>query len=250
MLNTIAAIGKKLTGLALIFNSIVSLISMSNLLTISFLTPNAIQPYFPYITNGMFYWFVVLTAILNIVPAKFIGKVKLKRFMFHHYVYGFLASSISLFMIAFFAPAYLFVLLTPSLGFKTNGFQIMPVYAGVVCVYGGLTLIIDDLRDISRKLENTLDRITSKAMKSGKTLQRLHLLSSLISFYVTSCIAVSSFNRILIVGLVVSQDLTNMVILTSLLITSIWGLRAVKAKMWFAKIYADFNRLESQVKGM
>ena len=244
MSGTLSAVGRKILSLALIFNSLVSLVSVANLLVAFYFNAYAWQPYSPYLINGSLFWFTILTAILNIVPAKIIGKVNLKRILFHHYVYGFLASSISLLLIAFFAPTYLFVLLMPSLGFQMSGFQIMPVYAALVCVYGGLTLIIDDINDVSQKISRTLDKIKVRASRSGKVLQTLHLLSSIISFYVVVCIVLWCTEHGVWMKTGFAVDLSHIVFVTSLFITSLWGLKAVKAKIWFMNLYADLSRAE------
>jgi hypothetical protein len=189
---------------------------------------------------------VVVTSVLNIVPARFIGKVDIERILFHHYVYGFLASLISLMLMVIFAPAYIFVLLMPFLGLRTTGLQKVMIYSGLFFIYGGLTLMIDDIHDVSLRLGRALDRLKLRAYKSGRTLQRVHLVSSLA----TVCTAVFVGIWFLETGILKTGslwNLSNMFPATSLLITGLWGLKAVKAKYWFNKLYSDLSRFESSL---
>jgi hypothetical protein len=239
MSKTLAKLGRKTLSLALIFNSIVSLTSAANILAIFYLNWQAWRPYSPYLLDGSLFWIVVVTAALNIVPAKLIGKVEIERILFHHYVYGFLTSSISLTLMAVFAPAYIFALLTPSLGGQTIGF-----YSCLFFVYGGLTLTIDDLHDVSLRLDRALDRLRLWVCKSGATLHRVHLVSSLVTVYTAISICAWFLENSLSNEIWSLWDVFNMVLVISLLITGLCGLKAVKAKCWFTKIYFDLSRLE------
>jgi hypothetical protein len=190
---------------------------------------------------------VIVTAVLNILPAKFIGKVDIERILFHHYVYGLLASSISLTLMIIFAPTYIFVLLMPFLGFHTTGLQKIMIYSGLFFVYGGLTLMIDDIHDVSLRLGRALDRLRLRAYKSGRTLQRVHFISSLA----TVCTAVFIGAWFLETGVLETGSLwsvSKMFPATSLLITGLWGLKAVKANYWFTNLCSDLSRLESSLR--
>jgi hypothetical protein len=246
MSKILAKLGRKTLSLALIFNSIISLASVADILAVLYLNVNGWWPYSPYLVAGLLFWPVVVTAVLNIVPAKFIGKVDIERILFHHYVYGLLASSISLTLMVIFAPAYIFVLLMPFLGFHTTGLQMIMIYSGLFFVYGGLTLMIDDIHDVSLRLGRALDRLRLRAYKSGKTLQKAHFISSIA----TVCTAVFIGAWFLEIGVLETGslwDILNMIPATSLLITGLYGLRAVKANYWFTKLYSDLSRLESSL---
>jgi hypothetical protein len=244
MSRIIAKLGRKTLSLALIFNSILSIASVANILAIFLLNGQGWQLYSPYLLDGSLFVLVIMTAILNIVPAKFIGKVKIKRILFHHYVYGFLASSISLTLIAVFAPAYILVFIMPSLGFQTTGLQMVMIYSGLFFVYGGLTLMIDDIRDVSLRLGKTLDKLKLRAYKSGKTLQKVHLVSSFATVYTAASIFVWFLANNTLMEAWSLWDIFNIVFASSLFITGLWGLKAVKAKYWFSKLYFDLSRLE------
>jgi hypothetical protein len=244
MSGTLAAVGRKTLSLALMFNSMISLVSAGYVLFALYMSQFGGQPYAPYLIDGSLLWLAVLTAVLNIVPAKLIGKVTIGRVLFHHYVYGLLASSIPLALMAAFTPAYLLVLLVPALGFSVNGLQMLPIYTGSFFVYGGLTLIIDDIRDVSLRLGRTLDKLKMWAFKSSNILQKVHLFSSLASLCVTVCIFAWGFENIIWQKSWSIWDVSQLFFMTSLLITSLWGLKVVKAKLWFTKLYEDLIRIQ------
>ena len=244
MSRIIAKLGRKTLSLALIFNSIISLASVVNILAAFYLSTNGWRPYSPYLIDGSLFLLVIVTAVLNIVPAKLVGKVDLGRILFHHYVYGFLASSISITLMAVFAPAYILVCLMPSLGFQTTGLQMIMIYSGLFFVYGGLTLMIDDIHDVSLRLGKVLDRLKLWAYKSSKTLQKVHFISSLATVYTAISVCAWFVGNIIFKETWSLWDGFNVVLAISLLITGLWGLKVVKAKYWFTKLYFDLSRLE------
>ena len=221
----------------MMFNSILSLVYAAEMLVSFYVSRFEWQPYSPYLLDGSLLWLAVLAAVLNIVPAKLLGKVDVRRILFHHYVYGLLASSVSLLLIAFFAPAYLFLLLMPSLGFQTITFQTIPVYAGLFFVYGGLTLVIDDIGDVSLRFAGLLERLKTLASKSGRALQTIHLLSSLMSIYILTCGVLWCLENVLQLGSFPLWGLYHMVFMSSLLVTSVSGLKAVREGLWFIRFH-------------
>jgi hypothetical protein len=244
MSGIMAKLGRKTLSLGLIFNSVVSLAPVANILVAFYLSTGEWRPYSPYLIDGSLFWLVIVTAVLNIVPAKLVGRVDFRRVLFHHYVYGFLASSISLMLMAVFAPAYIFVFLMPSLGFQTTGLQMVMVYSGLFFVYGGLTLMIDDIHDVSLRLGRALDRLKIWAYKSSKTLQKVHLISSLVTVYTAMSVCAWFLENNILTEAWSLWDVSSMVFAASLLITGFWGLKAIKAKYWFSKLYLDLSKLE------
>jgi MFS family permease len=247
MSKIITRLGRKTLSLALIFNSMISLASIVNILVGSYINAYSWQLYSVYLVNGSLFLFAIATAVLNIVPAKFIGKVHLKRILFHHYVYGFLASSISLMLMAIFAPAYVLVFLMPSLGFQTTGMQMITIYSCLFFVYGGLTLMIDDIQDVSMRLDKTLDRLKIWAIKSSKTLQKVHFISSLATVYIATYICALCLENVATIETGSPWFVSNMILAASLFITGFWGLKAVKAKYWFTKLYSDLSKAETMM---
>jgi len=242
MSKIVAAIGRKLLGLALIFNSVVSLTSAANILASFYINRLSWKPYSPYLIDGSLFWFVVLAAVLNIVPAKLVGKADIKRVVFHHYVYGFLSIFTSLILVALFAPAYIFILLVPSSGFQVSGFQNIATYAGLFFVYGGLTLVIDDIYDISLRPGRIFDRVRRRIKGLGRTLQAIHLGSSLISMYISMCAILWYLENKVWLKNWPLWDLANILFTANLLVTGIWGLKVAKEKLWFLKILAGLPK--------
>ena len=61
------------------------------------------QPYSPYLINGSVFFLVIIAATVNIFPSASLGRtLHTGRFLFHHYVYGFLVLLFSVvFVMAF-----------------------------------------------------------------------------------------------------------------------------------------------------
>jgi hypothetical protein len=244
-----SVIARKALSLALIFNSVLSLISAANLLTKFYLSNCEWRPYSPYLIDGSFLWAVVLAAILNIVPAKLVGRVNMKRFLFHHYVYGFMASSVSLlWLMVFHKPAHLLLLVMPSVGFA-GGLQTIPVYAGLFFVYGGVTLVIDDIHDVSLRMGRMLDKLKKAALKSGSLLQAVHLCSSLISIYILTCIFLWFLENGLMAESWSLWHMSHIVFMSNLLVMSLLGLKAVKGGSWSVKAFTNLSEEEFSVRG-
>jgi len=242
MSKIVAAIGRKLLGLALIFNSIVSLTSAANILASFYINRFSWQPFSPYLIDGSLFWFVILAAVLNIVPAKLVGKADIKRVLFHHYVYGFLSIFTTLALVALLAPACIFILLVPSSGFQVHGFQNIATYAGLFFVYGGLTLVIDDMYDISLRSGRIFDKMGRRIRGLGRTFQAIHLGSSIISIYVAMCTVLWCLENNVSLKNWPLWELSNILFTANLFVTGIWGLKVAKEKLWFLKILADLPK--------
>ncbi|MEM2111715.1 MAG: hypothetical protein QXX08_07545 [Candidatus Bathyarchaeia archaeon] len=233
MSKILAAIARKTLGLTLIFNSLVSLASVSNILISFYFNGCTWKPFSPYLIDGSLFWFTILTAFLNIAPAKLIGKVDMKRVLFHHYVYGFMSIFTSLLLVALFAPAYIFILLTPYQGFQTTGFQLIPIYAGLFFMYGGLTLVVDDIYDMPIKMGRIFDKLKMKMFKLSDFVQSLHFCSSFASIYVTISAAIWYFENRFWLKNWPLWNIAHIVFISNLFVTSVWGLKIVRGKLWF-----------------
>ncbi len=248
MSNVLRALCKKILGLALIFNSIVSLISAANILYGFYQSRLFWQPYSPYLIEGSLFWFVILTSTLNLVPAKLTGKVDLRRFLFHHYVYGFLVILASLSLIVLFMPACIFMVLEPSIGLEMEGFQSVLSYAILFFIYGGLTLIIDDIYDISMRVSRIFDRIKTRMQRLGRMLQTVHLCSSVITIYIAACVAIWCFKNYFLMIDWPLLSLAHIIFTSSMLVNSFCGLKAVKERMWFTRLISNKVLTHKRVK--
>jgi MFS family permease len=245
MSKIIAKLGRKTLSLALIFNSMASLASVVNILVSSYFNAYSWWFFSPYLAYGLLFVFIIATAVLNIVPAKLLGKVHLKRILFHHYVYGFLASLIPITLTAVYTPAYALVFLMPSLGLQTTGLQTIIIYSGLIFVYGGFALMIDDIRDVSMRFGKTLDRLKVWAVKSRETIQKVHFVSSLATIYVATLLCAWCLGNVAMMESGSLWYASNVIVAANLLVTGFWGLRAVEAKYWFSKLYSDLSKAQT-----
>lgn len=236
MLSIPAALGKKILCLSIIFNSIISVLLAGDILYM-FYTGRLLQrPYWPFLLDESLLWFVIITSFLNIVTAKTLGNVDLRRIKFHHYFYGFLTSFTSSIYLALFAPAYLSALLMPILIHEIYSSAAMPI-STIFFVYGGMTLMIDDIQDVSLRLRRFLNNLKNKLKRAGRTIETLHLCCSIASTYVTLSIIFWTFANGLYSRGSAFHGLSAEILALSLLITSIWGLVAVKKGFWL-KIFS------------
>jgi len=242
MLDIRAALGRKILCLAVIFNSIVSMLLAGNLLYVFYTNRLMQHPYWPYLLDGSLLWFVIAASLLNIVTAKILGNVDLKRIKFHHYFYGFIASTISFIFMTLFAPTYLFTLLMPMLISNACSSATMPISAAFLLLYGGMTLIIDDIQDISLKLGRAFNNLKKKLHGFGRPLETFHLFSSALSTYVTLSIILWAFANGLYSGESLLPSLSAGVFALNFLITSLWGLGISKKGFWLKNLYMNSQR--------
>jgi hypothetical protein len=99
------------------------------------------------------------------------------------------------------------------------------VNAGRFFVLTGLTLLLDDLPDVSKRVESALNKLKLRAYQVRKVIHALQLITGLISFYVFLAVALASIQN---PALTVANYLT----MSTLLITSITAFACVKRKAW------------------
>ncbi len=216
---TLVILGRKALSLALIFNFIASLISSLSILYSHYLGKSHEELYKPYLADGSLFWFVVLTSVLNIVPARMLGKVNIRRILFHHYVYGFLSIFISVIL------SILLSLL------HVSNFQYSQSFI-ILLLYWGITLIIDDMPDVSPIILRILNRIKKEVYKMDKMIAKVHLISSFISTYVATCIFLWYFGNNFLAGNYPLLDFTYSLFIVNLFITALYGLKTAKKGIW------------------
>jgi len=241
-LNIRAALGRKILCLAVIFNSIVSILFAGDILYLLYVNKSTWRPHWSYLLDGSLLWFVIIASILNIVAAKILGNVDLKRIKFHHYFYGFITSAVSFIYTALFAPAYLFTLLMPTFISGSYSTAAMPISATFFLVYGGMTLIIDDIQDMSRRLGKALNNLKRKLQRFGRTLEMLHLCCCIASTYVMLSIVFWAFANGFYLGGLMPPAISTGIFTLNLLITSIWGLGVIKKRFWITNLQMDSQR--------
>ena len=217
MVNAVLVYGKKLLSLALIFNSLLSITYAIGLLTGVYISNWKLYP--PYLINGSLFWAMILTSIINILPAIKLGRVKTGRLWFHHYVYGFL--------VMFLAVVFLEV--SSSLYFLNPFAENITSLTGNVGRFfflGGLTLILDDFTDISARLRSALNIVKSRVYRGKRIIHITQCLLGIVSLYVLLCVSIY-----------VTQNpqggtLANFILIGSLLATTFTALVSVERKIW------------------
>jgi hypothetical protein len=208
---------KKIFSLSLILNSLITLAAISGILY-GFYHAHW-HPYAPYLINGNLFLLVAATAFINIFPSASISRaLHTGRFLFHHYVYGFFVMlSSSVYVVAFTSVSLLSLFLVNTSNIAVN--------AGRFFVLTGLTLFLDDLPDVSKRVESALNKLKSRAYQVRKVIHGLQLITGLISFYVFLAVALSSIQK-------PEWTVANFLTMSTLLITSITAFACVKRKAW------------------
>lgn len=233
MPKSLVKVSKKILGLTLIFNSLLCLISVGNVLTGYYAAMPWWRPYSPYLTDGSLFWIAILTALLNIVPARMIGRVRIRRLLFHHYIYGFLVMAFcSVFVFLFFMPTSLIAYSSSLLNAEQIGLLDLIFYMDLFFFYGGLTLFLDDFADVSSRVRCALDWLGEKVYRSGRAIQLIHFCSSLITVYISISIFLWFIERYRSIMQWPMWFLAHIVFIVSLLINGLWGLDVTRKKRW------------------
>lgn len=210
---------KKTFSIALIFNSLISVACVAGILYGYYAAYPYWQPYAPFLLNGNLFWLALAAGVINIFPGAAIGRaLHTGRFLFHHYVYGFFVlASTSAFVAAFTPVSVLSMFFVDSNSISVN--------AGRVFFLGGLALLLDDLPDVSKHVEKTLNRIKTKAYQIRKPLHLIQFLTGSFAFYGSIAILLSTIQNS-------SRALPNSFVIVSLFITGITSFALVKRGAW------------------
>src|SRR5271157_7959 len=216
MAGSVRPCGRKVVSLLLIFNCLLGIVLGIGLLT-GFYTAHW-KIYQPYLFNVNLLWVTILAAIINFFPTANFGHVKVPRFKFHHFVYGFgiFAASTTFLMFMSFSLLSLFTVNIPNVNFNV----------GRVFILIGLTLIIDDFADISNNTTAALRFMRSKTYQKRKIIHSTQWLLSCVTFFVFLII---TFWFTQTPG---GMNLKNLAMDSSLLITSLTGFGSAYKKIW------------------
>jgi hypothetical protein len=175
------------------------------------------KPYSPYLINGNLFLIAGAAALINIFPSASIGRcLHTGRLWFHHYVYGsFVLLTSSVFVIGFTSVSLLNLFLVNSSNIAVN--------TGRFFVLTGLTLVIDDLPDVSKRVETALNKTKTRIYQIRKGIHAGQLITGLITFYIFLAMAISSIHNLTI---------SNGITMSTLLITSFTALAFAKRKIW------------------
>jgi len=210
---------KKTFSLALILNALITLASISGILYGFYHSWPWWKPFAPYLISGNILWVVVAAALINIFPSARIGRaLHTGRLWFHHYVYGFFVLiSSAFFVIAFTSVSLVMLFLINSSSVAVN--------AGRFFVLTGLTLFLDDLPDVSKRVDSALNKVKSKIYQIRKVFHALQLATGIVSFYVFVAVSLSTFHKL-------AFTISNLLTMSTFLITSVTCLVCFKRKAW------------------
>ncbi len=219
MAGSVGVLLKKIFSLALIFNALITVACVAGIIFGYYMAYPYWQPYAPFLINGNIFWLALAAGVINIFPGAAIGRtLHTGRFLFHHYVYGFFVLLSTSACVIVFTPIPLL-----SLFFVDS--NSVAVNACRVFVLAGLTLMLDDLPDVSKRVESILNWTKSKVYRVRKTL---HVLQ-----FVTGCFALYCCISILLETIGGSnRAIPNTFVIGSLLVTSITSFACVKRKAW------------------
>jgi len=168
---------KKIFSLALLFNCLLTIAYSIGILAGFYWIYHDWHPYAPYVVNGNLFWIAAAAGFINIFPSAFVGrKLHTGRFLWHHYFYGLIVMAAAVIYVTFFTPVNMLNL------FFVNDVSVS-VNVGRFFVLGGLTLLLDDLPDLAKVLERSLNWLDQKATTAKKPIYALQLATGLVSLY-------------------------------------------------------------------
>jgi len=217
VVSLVSVCGRKLFSLVLTFNCLLCMVYAIGLLA-GFYEAHW-RLYRPYLVDGSLFWAIILASIVNIFPAMSVGRVKTGRLWFHHYVYGFVFLVLSAIVLEMSTSVPLVSLFTAR---KTS----LAVNVGRFFVLGGLTLVLDDFGDISKRLRSVLNVLKSRAYQARKIILATQCLTGLLSFYIFVCV------DLFIAVNPVRATLGNFILAGTLLVTSLTSFGGLKRKVW------------------
>ena len=211
---------KKIFSVSLVFNALVSIGCAAGILSGFYWRYQNWHPFAPYLVSALFFWVLIVAAMINIFPSAGIGRsLHTGRLFFHHYFYGFLVLIFSTIYIIIFTPVSLFSI------FFVNSTSV-EVNVGRVFLLGGSALVLDDLPDVHGKIESSLNWLKAKAGQGGKIISAVHIVTGAVTFYVFVAISLAMVYDPTYV------TLANLIVLVSAFITGVTSFIFVKRSVW------------------
>ena len=219
MAGSVRVILKKIFSITLIFNALITLAVVSGLLFGFYRALPYWHPFAPYLLDGNLFWLAIAAAVINIFPSASIGRaLHTGRFLFHHYVYGFVVLlSASVFVVAFTSISLISIFLINSADVAVN--------VGRFFILGGLALLLDDLPDVSERMEASLNWVKCKACQARRILHALQLVTGLASLYILAAVLTVTIQN-------PDRAFYNSFLIGTLTVTTITSLACVKKKAW------------------
>jgi hypothetical protein len=210
---------KKTFSIALIFNSLISVACVAGIIYGYYQAYPYWKPYAPFLINGNIFWLAIAAGLVNIFPGAAIGRaLHTGRFLFHHYVYGFfvLASTTAL------VGVYTGLNVISIFFIDSNA---VAVNAGRCFFLAGLALFLDDLPDVNRHIERSLNWIKRGAYQIRKPLHITQIITGIFAFYCALSITLSTLQN-------TGRWLPNSFVIVSLFITAITSFALAKQGAW------------------
>lgn len=213
--SAVKIIAKKIFSLTLTFNMLLSLIYAFEIIA------GVWKLNSPYIPNDLFFLAMIPTSIINIFPVSTIGRGKSGRLWFHHYVYGFIVAAFSATLLMISAPV------SPITIFTFTGYvPEVSINIGRFFILGGLTLVVDDLPDLSKKLSTVLSSAKSKIYQRRRIMHKIQFLMSFVSLYFFLAVI------IFVIQKPEEANLANLFLICTSLVTSLTSFSIVRRKIW------------------
>lgn len=209
---------KKIFSLTLILNALITVATLTGILY-GFYNGSGWRPYYPYLVSGNLFLVATAAAVINIFPSASIGRaLHTGRFLFHHYVYGFFVLILSgLYVVAFTSVSLVMLFLVNSASLAVN--------TGRSFMLIGLTLVLDDLPDVSLKVESFLNKVKAVACRIRSAFYMLQLATGVVTMYIFSSIVVFEY-------LHPSTNFKNYLTMGTLLVTGLTSFACVIRKDW------------------
>jgi hypothetical protein len=213
-------IAKKMFSLTLVFNALLTIACAINVLSIAYFYSSGWKPFEYYLIDVGVFWFAIVAAILNLYPSTMLGrKLHTGRFFFHHYFYGFLVMVVAAVYIVFFTPASLFTIF---LVFNES----VNVNIGKFFLLAGFALLLDDLPDVSTRVERSLNLVKDKVRQIPRFIEVVQAIAGVGSLY----LGLSIFWGIINVPAWVI--LANFITCFSILITAVTSFTFTRRRFW------------------
>ena len=210
---------KKIFSLTLILNSFITLTAITGILYGFYFAWPGWKPYTPWLFSGNLFLIAGIAALINIFPSAAIGRaLHTGRLFFHHYVYGFFVLVFSAIYVMGFTSVSLVALFLVNTGS-------VEINAGRLFVLTGATLFLDDLPDVSTKIESALNKIKTQACRVRKGFHVTQLITGVVTLYIFLAILSFSIYHL-------EVNIANFVTMGTLLITSFTSFACVKRKAW------------------
>ncbi|MCW4028045.1 MAG: hypothetical protein NWE92_00145 [Candidatus Bathyarchaeota archaeon] len=212
---------KKIFSVSLVFNALLTIGCVVSILGGVYWTYPGWKPFAPYLVNGNIFWLAIAAAIFNIYPSASLGRsLHTGRFLFHHYLYGFIVIALTIAYVVLLVPGVtlfnIFIVDSTSVAVNLGRFFIL----------GGVALVLDDFTDVNKHLERGLNWMKIKAGQVGGFVTALHLILGAASVYVFVAVALSVSTN------VQWFTLANAILLGTLFITSLTSFIFVKRRFW------------------